>query len=385
MSTIVTRAGKGSPLTHDEVDSNFTNLNSDKYQSGNALGTPASGNLANCTGYTYSNLSGTVPTWNQNTTGNAATVTNGVYTSDIGSTVLAYDSNLQSFVSTFTLPTTDSTNGYVLATNGSGTLSFVAQSTGTGTVTSVGMTVPTGLTVSGSPITSSGTFAVTLTSGYTIPTTTSTGQWDTAYSDRLKWDGGSTGLNASTGRTSLGLVIGTDVLAYDSNLQSFVNTFTLPTTDSTSGYVLSTNGSGTLSWVANGSGGSMVYPGAGIPNSTGSAWGTSYSTSGSGTVVALTESPSFTTPALGTPTSGTLTNCTGYTYANLTGTVPTWNQNTTGSAGSVAYSLTAGSGISFSSGTTYNGSAAITISATGGGGGTSVGLVRAIASNCIFP
>jgi hypothetical protein len=31
----------------------------------------------------------------------------------------------------------------------------------------------------------------------------------------------------------------------------------------------------------------MVYPGAGIANSTGTAWGTSYTTSGSGTVVAL--------------------------------------------------------------------------------------------------
>jgi len=30
MSTIVTRSGKGSPLTHTEVDSNFTNLNTDK-------------------------------------------------------------------------------------------------------------------------------------------------------------------------------------------------------------------------------------------------------------------------------------------------------------------------------------------------------------------
>lgn len=30
MSTIVTRSGKGSPLTHNEVDANFTNLNSDK-------------------------------------------------------------------------------------------------------------------------------------------------------------------------------------------------------------------------------------------------------------------------------------------------------------------------------------------------------------------
>jgi hypothetical protein len=55
----------------------------------------------------------------------------------------------------------------------------------------------------------------------------------------------------------------------------------------------------------------MVYPGAGIPNSTGSAWGTSYSTTGSGTVVALATSPTLVTPLLGTPTSGTLTNCTG--------------------------------------------------------------------------
>ena len=30
MSTIVTRAGKGSPLTHTEVDANFTNLNTDQ-------------------------------------------------------------------------------------------------------------------------------------------------------------------------------------------------------------------------------------------------------------------------------------------------------------------------------------------------------------------
>ena len=53
------------------------------------------------------------------------------------------------------------------------------------------------------------------------------------------------------------------------------------------------------------------YPGAGIPNSTGSAWGTSYTTSGSGTEVALTTSPTFVTPALGTPSSATLTNATG--------------------------------------------------------------------------
>lgn len=36
MATIVTRAGKGSPLTHNEVDANFENLNTDKYQSGDS-------------------------------------------------------------------------------------------------------------------------------------------------------------------------------------------------------------------------------------------------------------------------------------------------------------------------------------------------------------
>jgi hypothetical protein len=34
MATIVTRAAKGSPLTHVEVDANFTNLNTDKVEAG---------------------------------------------------------------------------------------------------------------------------------------------------------------------------------------------------------------------------------------------------------------------------------------------------------------------------------------------------------------
>ena len=37
MSTIVTRSVKGSPLTHNEVDANFNNLNTDKIQSGNTV------------------------------------------------------------------------------------------------------------------------------------------------------------------------------------------------------------------------------------------------------------------------------------------------------------------------------------------------------------
>lgn len=75
---------------------------------------------------------------------------------------------------------------------------------GTGSVTSVAMSVPTGLTVSGSPITTSGTLALSYTAGYSIPTDASQANWNTAFSERLQWDGGSTNLVASTGRTSLG-------------------------------------------------------------------------------------------------------------------------------------------------------------------------------------
>jgi len=176
------------------------------------------------------------------------------------------------------LPNQTGNSGKVLGTDGSN-LSWVTGGGGgggSGTVTSVAATVPTGLSISGSPITSSGTLAISYTAGYSIPTTSSQTNWDTAYTDRLKWDGGSTGLVAATARTSLGLVIGTDVLA-----------------------------------------------------PTGSA-------------------------------------------ASLT-SFPTFNQNTTGQAGRVANALTAGTNITFSTGTTYDGSTAITINSTGGGGSSGAG------------
>ena len=50
----------------------------------------------------------------------------------IGTDVLAHDANLSSFVSTFTLPTSDGSNGQALITDGSGTLSFSTISGGGG-------------------------------------------------------------------------------------------------------------------------------------------------------------------------------------------------------------------------------------------------------------
>jgi hypothetical protein len=73
---------------------------------------------------------------------------------------------------TYTITYTDSTTSTFTVYNGAD---------GAGSVSSVGLSVPTGLTVSNSPITTSGTLAVTYTAGYSIPTTAKQSDWDTAY------------------------------------------------------------------------------------------------------------------------------------------------------------------------------------------------------------
>jgi hypothetical protein len=66
----------------------------------------------------------------------------------------------------------------------------------------------------------SGTGLVLSTAGTITYVTNNSANWNTAFTERNRWDGGATGLVAATGRTSLGLVIGTDVQAYDADLQA---------------------------------------------------------------------------------------------------------------------------------------------------------------------
>ena len=114
---------------------------------------------------------------------------------------------------------------------------------------------------------------------------------------------GSTGLTPSTATAGAVTVAGTLAVA---------NGGTGLTSPGASGNLLTSNGS---AWVSQSAPSGMVYPGAGIPNSTGSAWSTSYSTTGSGTVVALATSPTLVTPVLGAAT-GTSLSVTGTVSAN---------------------------------------------------------------------
>lgn len=72
------------------------------------------------------------------------------------------------------------TSGQVLTSSGSGSAPTWSTPAATG-VTSVALSAPTGLTVSGSPVTSTGTLALSYTAGYSIPTDTKQANWDTAY------------------------------------------------------------------------------------------------------------------------------------------------------------------------------------------------------------
>lgn len=167
---------------------------------------------------------------------------------------------------------------------------------GSGSVTSVAMTVPTGLTIAGSPITSSGTLALTYSAGYSIPTTVKQSNWDDAYTwvtgfptqtgnsgkflttngTTLSWASVSSPVTSVFGRTGAVILLSSDVTGalgytpYDSSnpsgyvTSSFTNATYLKISDASATYLPLSGGTMT---------GNLYFPN----NGNGIIWGVNYS------------------------------------------------------------------------------------------------------------
>jgi hypothetical protein len=276
MSTIVTRSVKGSPLTHNEVDTNFSNLNTDKVQSGDTVA--------------------------------ALTVTSATVVDLAVTGITSFDG-------------AQGTAGQVLTSAGTGaTPTWTTPSGGgSGTVTSVAATVPSVLSITGSPITTSGTLAIGY-SGTALPIAnggTGATTIAEAFSDL-------TPLTLTTA-SATPLVL-TNTSGYQQQITGSTNqTITLPSTATLAvGWsFLITNGTG-FTVTVNTSTGANVYANSNIgsyrvwcistANNNAASWSAGAETfsfeTGTGSVVRAT-SPTIASATLTSPTATGTLNFTG--------------------------------------------------------------------------
>ena len=173
--------------------------------------------------------------------------------------------------------------------NSAGTVKLLASnSASSGTVSSVAATVPAFLSIAGSPITTSGTLAITY-SGTALPVANGgTGLTSGTSGGVLAYTASGT-LASSGALTQYGVVIGGGAGAAPTS-----------TAAGTAGYVLTANSSAAPTFQAIPSV-SQVYPGAGIAVSTGTAWTTSKATP-TGVIVGDTDTQTLTNKTLTNPT-----------------------------------------------------------------------------------
>jgi len=183
----------------------------------------------------------------------------------------------------------------------------VGYSTTTGTVTSVAATAGTGISISGSPITTSGTLTITntapdqtvvLTGGTNVTVTGTYPNFTIASTDQFVGTVTSVGGTGSVnGITLSGTVTSSGNLTLGGTLSNVSLTTqvtgTLPVANGGTG--ITSFGAGVATWLNSPTSANLA---AAVTNET-----------GSGALVFAT-SPTLVTPALGTPGSGNLSNCT---------------------------------------------------------------------------
>lgn len=258
---------KFSGPTTSEKTFTLPNASSTLLYDAGPLGTPASGDLTNCT----------FPTLNQNTTGSAAKLSISGQTATMTFTGLA---------STNRIKTVRDAADTILELGGSYTPS--------GTWTSMGLASPT----------------------ITTPTISGAITFPDNVRQTFNPGANASGLNIGAQTTDPDTPSNGD-LYYDSDDHLFrarINSAWVSLGAGGSGLTVGTT------TITSGTTGRILYDNAGVVGE--------MTTTGSGTVVALATSPSFTTPILGTPTSATLTNATGLPAAGVVGTAAILGANT---------------------------------------------------------
>jgi hypothetical protein len=285
MSTIVTRAGKGSALTWTEGDANVTNLNNDKLENIVTDTTPQLGGNLDVNGNSIVSVSNANIVIEPNGTGDVQ------LNADL---VRVGDSNANATI------TTNGTGDLILSTNSgsnSGVITIqdgldndiTVVPAGTGKVHFETSETRVGINNTNAKITTKGTGDLTL------DTNSGTNSGNIVIADGI--NGNITLTPNGTGRVVI------DGISH-------------PIADGTANQVLQTNGSGVLSFATQSVAVSTGVSGLGSGVATFLATPSSANLisavtdeTGTGALVFAT-SPTLVTPILGTPTSGNLSNCT---------------------------------------------------------------------------
>ena len=198
MATIVTRAGKGSPLTHDEVDDNFDNLNTDKVET-SAIGTAAAANTGDFATAAQGTLADSAVQTNDSPTFAGLTTTADVSFGDNDKAIFGAGSDLQIYHDN-----AQSTNFLISQTSANMTI-------GTSGIVNVGSS-GSNVNVNGAVALVQGNDQVSL-SGATVTTTTGTNGVVLDNNGSSKLATTATGIDVTGSISVSGTVDGRDVAA----------------------------------------------------------------------------------------------------------------------------------------------------------------------------